>query len=616
MKIARVQGYRNRQSLVKICFIAIVIIFIYRAFSVTDIKANDIPLKAKASKNSEFSLVEKSIRGNILDRNNNLLAINLIHKKINLDPMIIQEEYIDLLADALEMPRMDFREQIIEKKINKRKYFIVKEKLKVNDPILKNIAELQKKRSKVCFKTSKNPTITLIDKAKKIIGMKPSAKEMIEVNKCARQRIAGVAIESGGFRYYPKKDSIAPLIGKTNSENIGVFGIESEYDQYLAGINGVKRLADNKDNSNIYYDAEMIKKFKQGEDLKLTIDSDIQFHVFNAIKEQAEFHEADSAAAIVLSPNGEILALANYPSTNPNNHQSYSADDYRNRVFSDKTEPGSTMKPFTMLLALDKGVITATDDELIDVKNRVGNIPPDKKYFEMTIQQILEKSHNLGTVMVAENIENEEFYDTWEKLGFGRSLGVMPGTENSGVLRHFSNWGLADKRSLSFGHGPMNTNLAQLARAYLVFANDGALPSLKLLKDDNKNESITQVFTPESTQRISQILESVASDNGSGYRAVIDGYSVAGKTGTAEMVIDGQYNKDGAKRTYFVGYSPADKPKYIMAVRLDYPKKCFVSWDPTMRNRCEGSNSASMAFKKAMERILINDPEVISLLEG
>ena len=616
MKIARVQGYRNRQSLVKICFIAIVIIFIYRAFSVTDIKANDISLKVKASKNSEFSLVEKSIRGNIFDRNNNLLAINLIHKKINLDPMIVQDEYIDLLADALEMPRMDFREQIIEKKINKRKYFIVKEKLKVNDPIIKNISELKKKRLKVCFKEFKTPTVTLIDKAKKIIGVKPTAKEMLEINKCAKQRIAGVAIESGGFRYYPKKDSIAPLIGKTNSENIGVFGIESEYDQYLAGINGVKRLADNKDNSNIYYDAEMIKKFKQGEDLKLTIDSDIQFHVFNAIKEQAEFHEADSAAAIVLSPNGEILALANYPSTNPNNHQSYSADDYRNRVFSDKTEPGSTMKPFTMLLALDKGVITATDDELIDVKNRVGNILPDKKYFEMTIQQILEKSHNLGTVMVAENIGNEEFYDTWEKLGFGRSLGVMPGTENSGVLRHFSNWGLADKRSLSFGHGPMNTNLAQLARAYLVFANDGALPSLKLLKSDIQNEAVTQVFTPESTQRISQILDSVASDNGSGYRAVIDGYSVAGKTGTAEMVIDGQYNKDGAKRTYFVGYSPADKPKYIMAVRLDYPKKCFVSWDPTMRNRCEGSNSASMAFKKAMERILINDSEVISLHEG
>ena len=616
MRIARVQGYRNRQALVKICFILIVLIFTYRAFSVSEIQANDISLKTKASKNSEFALVEKSMRGNILDRNNNLLAINLIHKKINLDPMIIQDEYIDLLAEALEIPFQDFRDQIANKKANKRKYFIVKDKLKVNDPILKKISELKKMRSKVCFKEVKVPSLTLVDKAKKVIGMKPTIKESTEVNECSRQKIAGVAIESSGFRYYPKKDSIAPLIGKINSENIGVFGIEAEYDRYLAGVNGIKRIADNKNNSNIYYDAETIKQFEDGENLTLTIDSDIQFHVFNAIKEQAEFHEADSAAAIVLSPNGEILALANYPSTNPNNLESYSADDYRNRVFSDKTEPGSTMKPFTMLLALDKGIITATDDELIDVTKRVANIKPDNKFFQMTIQRILEKSHNLGTVMVAENIENEDFYNTWQKLGFGKSLGVMPGTENQGELRHFSNWRDSDKRSLSFGHGPMTTNLAQLARAYLVFANEGSIPSLKLIKTENYNDSLEQVFTPESTKRISEILDSVASDNGSGYRAVIDGYSIAGKTGTAEMVIDGKYSKDGAKRTYFVGYSPADKPKYIMAVRLDHPKKCFVSWDPTLRNRCEGSNSASMAFQKAMQRILINDSEINSQVEG
>ena len=616
MRIARVQGYRNRQALVKVCFTLIVLIFTYRAFTVSDIQANDITLKTKASKNSEFSLVDKSMRGNILDRNDNLLAINLIHKKINLDPMIIQDEYIDLLADALEIPIQDFRDQIENKRAKNRKYFIVKDKLKVNDPVLKNISELKKKRSKVCFNEVKIPSLSLVDKAKKVIGMKPTTRESIEVIKCSRQKIAGVAIESSGFRYYPKKDSIAPLIGKLNSENIGVFGVEAEYDRYLAGVNGVKRIADNKDNSNIYYDAEIIKNFEAGENLALTIDSDIQFHVFNAIKEQAEFHEADSAAAIVLSPNGEILALANYPSTDPNDLESFSADDYRNRVLSDKTEPGSTMKPFTMLLALDKGIITATDDELIDVTKRVANIKPDDKFFQMTIQRILEKSHNLGTVMVAENIENEDFYNTWEKLGFGRSLGIMPGAENQGELRHFSSWRESDKRSLSFGHGPMTTNLAQLARAYLIFANEGAIPSLKLIKAENNNESFEQVFTPESTKRISEILDSVASDNGSGYRAVIDGYSVAGKTGTAEMVIDGQYSKDGAKRTYFVGYSPAEKPKYIMAVRLDYPKKCFVSWDPTLRNRCEGSNSASMAFQKAMQRILINDSEINSWIDS
>ena len=616
MKIARVQGYRNRQALVKISFIIIVCIFIFRAFGVSDINANDEPLKLKASNNSERIIVENSIRGSILDRNNNLLAINLIQKKINLDPMILQEEYINLLAEALNIPTNEFREKINEKKEKQRKYFIVKENLRVNDAILNNITALKKKRIKICFKELKPPSNSLFDKAKLLIGIKPAIKEKVEVENCSPQSIAGVAIQSSSFRYYPKKDSIAPLLGKTDIENIGVFGIESEYDQYLAGSNGIKRLADNKSDSNIYYDAELIREFKEGKDLSLTIDSDIQFHVYNAIKEQAEFHEADSAAAIVLSPNGEILALASYPSTNPNNHQNYSADDYRNRVFSDITEPGSTMKPFTMLLALDKGIITATDDELIDVTKRVGNILPDKKYTEMTIQRILEKSHNLGTVKVAENIENEDFYHTWDMLGFGRSLGVMPRAENPGILRHFSDWGLADKRSLSFGHGPMNANLAQLARAYLVFANEGAMPSLKLFKNDSTPNNLQQIFTPESTKRIAEILDSVASDNGSGYRAVINGYSVAGKTGTAEMVIDGKYSKDGAKRTYFIGFSPAKNPKYIMAVRLDYPKKCFVSWDPTMRNRCEGSNSASIAFQKAMKRILINDPEIKSKFEG
>ena len=616
MKIARVQGYRNRQALVKISFIIIVCIFIFRALGVSDINANDEPLKLKASNNSERIIVENSIRGSILDRNNNLLAINLIQKKINLDPMILQEEYINLLAEALNIPTNEFREKISEKKEKQRKYFIVKENLRVNDAILNNITALKKKRIKICFKELKPPSNSLFDKAKLLIGIKPAIKEKVEVENCSPQSIAGVAIQSSSFRYYPKKDSIAPLLGKTDIENIGVFGIESEYDQYLAGSNGIKRLADNKSDSNIYYDAELIREFKEGKDLSLTIDSDIQFHVYNAIKEQAEFHEADSAAAIVLSPNGEILALASYPSTNPNNHQNYSADDYRNRVFSDITEPGSTMKPFTMLLALDKGIITATDDELIDVTKRVGNILPDKKYTEMTIQRILEKSHNLGTVKVAENIENEDFYHTWDMLGFGRSLGVMPRAENPGILRHFSDWGLADKRSLSFGHGPMNANLAQLARAYLVFANEGAMPSLKLFKNDSTPNNLQQIFTPESTKRIAEILDSVASDNGSGYRAVINGYSVAGKTGTAEMVIDGKYSKDGAKRTYFIGFSPAKNPKYIMAVRLDYPKKCFVSWDPTMRNRCEGSNSASMAFQKAMKRILINDPQIKSKFEG
>jgi len=598
MKLTRVQNYWNRQALVKYSFILIIVVFVYQAINIHSKQISGTSLQNKASTKSEQTLTENAVRGNILDRNGNILAIDLIQKKINLDPMIIQDEYIPLLAEALLIPSEELRELIEEKKTNKRKYLIIKKNLKVTDPILGNIAELEKQRLKVCTMELKEPVKSLFEKVKLLAGIDLPAKEKVEKIKCDDEKIAGVAIQSSGFRYYPKTKSTAPLLGRTNNNNIGVFGIEAEFDRYLAGVNGVKIMKDNKSNSNIYHQAETLQELKNGEDVKLTIDADIQFHIYNAIKESAEFHEADSASAIVLSPNGEILALANYPSANPNDRKSFDAEEYRNRVLADKIEPGSTMKPFTMLLALDKGVITATEDELIDVTERIGNHRPDEKYTEMTVKLILEKSHNLGTINISERLESEDFYNAWKKLGFGESLGLMPSIENPGILRHFSTWGLADKRSISFGHGPMNTNLAQLARAYLVFANDGALPALKLIKDGNIDTQKQQVFSPESTKRIAEILDSVASIKGSGYRAVIDGYEVAGKTGTAEMVIDGKYSKEGQKRTYFVGFSPVINPKYIIAVRLDYPKQCLVYWDPTQKNRCEGSNSAAMAFRR------------------
>jgi len=612
MKFTRVQNYWNRQALIKYSFILIIVVFVYQAIDIHSKQVNGSSLQNKASSKAEKTLTENAVRGNILDRNGNILAIDLIQKRINLDPMIIQDEYIPLLAEALLIPIEELRRTIEEKRMNERKEYIVKENLVVTDPVLENISKLKKRRIKVCNSKLITPAINFLEKAKLLAGIEVDLKDKVKRVKCGKEVISGVAVQSSGFRYYPKTESFAPLLGRTNNNNIGAFGIEAEFDRYLAGVDGIKILKDNKSSSNIYHQAEIVREPKNGENVKLTIDSDIQFHVYNAIKESAEFHEADSASAIVLSQNGKILALANYPSANPNDRKSFDAEEYRNRVLADKIEPGSTMKPFTMLLALDKGVITATEDELIDVTQRIGNHMPDEKYTEITVKLILEKSHNLGTINVSERLENEDFYNAWKKLGFGESLGLMPSIENPGILRHFSTWGLTDKRSVSFGHGPMNTNLAQLARAYLVFANDGALPSLKLIEDGNIDTKMQQVFSPESTQRIAEILDSVASMKGSGYRAIIDGYDVAGKTGTAEMVVDGKYSKEGQKRAYFVGFSPVIDPKYIIAVRLDYPKKCFVYWDPTLRNRCEGSNSAAMAFKVAMERILINDLEIQS----
>jgi len=392
-----------------------------------------------------------------------------------------------------------------------------------------------------------------------------------------------------------------------------VSGIEGEFETILAGEAGVTELSLDQDFQGSYFNPLIVNQLEHGQNIELTIDANIQFHAYAAIKKSVEFHNATSGSAIILAPNGEILAMVNYPADDPNDKTIYNAEHYRNRVLSDKVEPGSTMKPFTMLLALDQNKITATDNELIDVSKRIGHIRSDakaRKYGNaITVKKILQKSHNLGTVNVSERLKKEAMYDTWNKLGFGHPLGLIPSIENSGTLRHFESWALSDKRSLSFGHGPMETNLAQLARAYLVFANDGAIPALRLVKGVNIDESVTQVFSKKSTQKIADILDSVTL-KGSGYRAQIKGYDVAGKTGTAEMVVNGRYNKKGAKRTFFTGFVPTKKPKYIMAVRLDHPKKCYTSWDPSVRNKCGGSNSASMVFKDAMENILTADQSI------
>ena len=616
MKFTRVQNYWNRQSLIKYSFFVIIAIFTYQAISIHSQELGTISLQQKAISKSEKSLTQKASRGNILDRNGSVLAISLIQQKINLDPTQIQNEFIPMLAEALQLPFDDLNNKIKSKlqASSGRKSLIIKENIALTDPIISSLKKLKKQKVEVCKTKLVAPPKTLLEKAKGIVGIEVKAKEAIKKLTCKGETINGVYLQSSTFRYYPKAESISPLLGRTNNENVGAFGIESEFDYLLAGIDGKAKITTNKENSNIYFQTETIDSRQQGEDIQLTIDADIQFHLFNAIKKSAEFHLADSASAIVLAANGEILALANYPSANPNNRNSYNPQDYRNRVLADKVEPGSTMKPFTMLLALEKQVITATDDELIDVSASIGHVKTNaeaRKYGDaITVQKILEKSHNLGTVNVMERLESEDVYEAWQQLGFGEYQGLMPSIENPGVLRHHSTWGVADKRTLAYGHGPMNTNLAQLARAYLVFANEGRLPSLKLINNDEETQRDTQVFSAQTISKIKEILDSVASNDGSGYRASISGYEIAGKTGTAEMVVDGKYHKDGAKRTYFVGFSPVDTPKYIMAVRLDYPKQCFTSWNPDLRNRCEGSNSAAMAFKNAMEKILNADASI------
>jgi len=610
IKSTRVQHFWNRQGFVRYIFVLLLLGFAYRIVSIHNLSAGDISLQQRAINQSSLIVTDKARRGDILDRNGEILASNLMLKRIVLNPLKIQSEFITRLADSIGMPFGELETILAEKRKNNRGYLVIKKNIAITNPIIGKVEELIKTRIKVCREKNTEKKLSLVDKALSILGIKKYKTEYETVSDCSPEIAEGIAIENDTKRYYPKGASLAPLIGRMNHDNEGISGIEGEFDKVLAGQNGKRQLEYTNTSNQSYFNSKSLSDLEHGQNITLTIDSEIQFHAFKALENSVAFHEAESGSAIVLSANGEVLAMANYPADDPNNKAVYNPQHYRNRVLADKVEPGSTMKPFTMLLALDKNRITATDDELIDVTKRIGHIRPDKKYKQMTIKKILEKSHNLGTVNISERLTKEEMYSAWSALGFGYPLGLIPSIENSGSLRHYSSWGDVDKRALSFGHGPMETNLAQLARAYLVFANDGKIPSLKLIDGVNYDKKYINVFSSNSVDKISTILDSVVSDKGSGYRAQIDGYSVAGKTGTAERVINGVYSKKGEKRTFFVGFAPAKKPKYIMAVRLDYPKKCFTSWNPELRNRCEGSNSASMTFKETMEDILTNDSSI------
>ncbi|ABL02076.1 peptidoglycan synthetase FtsI [Candidatus Ruthia magnifica str. Cm (Calyptogena magnifica)] len=607
--LRRVQNYWHRQGAIKYFFIFLFSVFSYQTTSIS--QSNIIGLSIQNRAYHQATSLETKIaqRGDILDRNGHILASNLLLKRLNLDPTLIQVEFIPKLARILDIKVQTLSKLLASKRKIGSKYLIIKKNITLTDPIINKLKQLNLMRILVCANKNITNKLSFIERTLNTLNLQKTKTTYTLVKQCKKARIAGVALQQDTKRYYPKSASLAPLLGRVNANKKGASGIEGEFENRLAGHNG-QTLINFKANTNeAYFNSKTIIQIQQGQNIMLTIDTDIQYHAYEAIKKAVQKHESDSGSAIILTPNGEVLAMVNYPADNPNDNSTYNAEHYRNRVLSDKVEPGSTMKPFTMLLALDKNQITATEDEFIDVSKRIGHIKPDGKYKQMTIKKILQRSHNLGTVNISERLEPEAMYNTWNKLGFGHQLDLIPSIENSGSLRHFNSWTLSDKRTLSFGHGPMETNLAQLARAYLVFANKGAIPQLKLIKNTS-TENITQVFNKQSIAKIAQLLSTVTSNQGSGYRAQIKGYNVAGKTGTAEMVVNGSYNKKGAKRTFFTGFVPVKKPKYIMAVRLDYPKKCYTSWNPNLRSKCEGSNSAAMVFKEAMGHILNNDVSI------
>ncbi len=408
-----------------------------------------------------------------------------------------------------------------------------------------------------------------LDSDRQLVYLKRQV-EMPIAEKILALGIPGIEARKEYKRYYPEGEVMAHVVGFTSVEDIGQEGIELASEKNLAGKPGSRRVI--KDRlGRIVEDIQAIREPHDGKDLTLSIDSKIQYIAFTHLKEAVEKHKAKAGGAVVIDvQTGEVLALVNLPTYNPNDRSVLTGAQLRNRVLTDTFEPGSTMKPFPVAWALETGRVTP--DTIIETAPGVMKIGPETihdahKQGSLTVSQVIQKSSNIGTVKMALQMPPKEMWELFTTVGFGQQPKIgFPGAV-AGRLRNHKNWRPIEQATMSYGHG-VSVSLIQMARAYTIFARNGDLIPLTFEKTSEMPHG-QRVISEKTAQQMRLMMESVTEPGGTAPRARIAGYRVAGKTGTAHKLEGGRYVKKYIGD--FVGFAPVSKPRVIVAVMIDEP---------------------------------------------
>lgn len=391
-----------------------------------------------------------------------------------------------------------------------------------------------------------------------------------QAGKVIKLGIKGVALQREYRRYYPDGDVTAQLLGFTNIDDKGQEGMELALQQKLGGVAGSQRVIKDR-RGNIVEDVTNLRAPKHGSDVALSIDSRLQYLAFREIRRAVEHHHAKSGSIVVLdAKTGEVLALTNWPSYNPNKRDKPAPAALRNRAVTDQFEPGSTMKPFTVAAALETGKVQP--GTVIDTNGGVlaiggYKIHDSHRDNRLTVAQVIQVSSNVGAAKMALSMSPEAFWQNLNEDGFGEpSDSGFPG-EASGKLRDYKSWRPVEQATMSYGNG-ISVNLLQLARAYTIFANDGELLPVSLVKLD-KPPVGKKIYSAKTAREVRDMLELVVGPNGTAPQAQISGYRVAGKTGTAHKLENGRYVDHYIAS--FVGMAPASNPRLIVAVKINDP---------------------------------------------
>jgi cell division protein FtsI (penicillin-binding protein 3) len=397
--------------------------------------------------------------------------------------------------------------------------------------------------------------------------LQPEAAQQIR-----KLALPGLTVEQEYRRYYPAADVTAHLVGFTDVDDRGQEGLELAWQDWLAGHPGSRRVIKDRKGHAIE-DLVAVRAPQQGRDLALSIDLKLQYLAWRELRAAVTQHKARAGGVVVLDANtGEVLAMANTPAFNPNNRNDNDPDHRRNRTMVDLFEPGSTVKPFTIAAAMDRGLVAPgtvirTTGGMIQIGNRTirdSHAPPG----DLTVEGVMQRSSNVGTVRIAQRLGST---DLWKVLT-GAGLGSPPRSgfpgEVGGRLRDPAKWRPIEQATISYGQG-MVVSLMQLSRAYTVFCNDGSLLPVSLVRREASPAGVP-VISPATAEAMRDMLQLVTQPGGTATRAQVPGYSVGGKTGTAYKVVNGRY----AQNRYiasFVGFAPATAPRLIVAVMIDEP---------------------------------------------
>ena len=410
----------------------------------------------------------------------------------------------------------------------------------------------------------------LADEDKTFVWLKRQVDDAV-AKEIAAMGLKGIYQRKEYKRQYPEGEAAAHVVGFTNVEDNGQEGIELTFNKELAGRSGSRRVIKDRLGRVVEAVGEQTLPV-DGRDLQLSIDSKVQFFAYQKLRDAVVGNKANAGSVVVLDvQTGEVLALANYPSYLPGKRQNLSGAQLRNRALTDTFEPGSTMKPFVIALALEKGLVTPTTPiqtapgRLTIAGSTISDAHP---HGVLTVSEVIQKSSNVGTVKLAMQMQPREMWDMYSQVGFGQKpLVPFPGVV-SGRLRAYKTWRPIEQATMSYGYG-LSTSLFQLAHAYSVFARDGELVPVTMLKTEERTGGV-RVMSARHAADVRNMLHLVTGPEGTAPKAQTMGYSVGGKTGTAHKQ-EGKGYADKKYRGSFVGIAPVDNPRIVVAVMIDEP---------------------------------------------